>query len=166
MPVSVFIPDLILENVMCITPQLLEKRGIKAVVLDVDNTLTSHGNPEPWEGVIEWLALMKNTGIKLIISSNNTRERVEPFARRLGVDFVSMSCKPLPVGLSRAVKRFGLAKRQVAIVGDQIFTDVLGGNLEGIQTILVKPFEPEEGKLFRFKRRFEQRFIDAYYKKN
>lgn len=162
---SVFLPDLILENVMCITPQLLEERGIRAIVLDVDNTLTSHGNPEPWEGVTEWLTLMKGLGIPLMISSNNTRERVEPFASRLGVDFVPMSCKPLPIGLSRAVKRFNLPKKQVTIVGDQIFTDVLGGNLEGIQTILVKPFEEEQGRLFQLKRRFEQRFISAYYRK-
>ncbi len=163
---SLFIPDLMLNNLTELGFSDLKKRGIKGIVLDVDNTLTLHGSQEVLPIVLDWLASMKSQGMKLMLVSNNTRERVTPFAQRLGLDFVAMGCKPLPYGLKRAQRQMGLSADQIALVGDQIYTDILGGNAAGFWTILVEPFELESGAFFRLKRSLEQLHIRKYRKKN
>lgn len=162
---SIFTPDLCLEDITWINASLLEKYHIKGIILDVDNTLTHHGSQEVEQRILDWLAEMKRLGIGLSIVSNNYERRVRPFAEKLGLEFVSFGCKPLTRGISIACKRLGLSKKQVAIVGDQIYTDVLGGNLKGIFTILVNPFEPEAGRLFRLKRSLEKIHIKKYYRR-
>ena len=161
---SFFIPDLILNTVLDVTPELLASLGVKAAILDVDNTLTTHGNPEPALGVQEWIDEMQTAGIPLMIVSNNVMERVRPFAQRLGLPFVSMGCKPLTFGFTKACKRFGRKPKEVAIIGDQIFTDVLGGSLKGMKTILVNPLDVDTGLVFRIKRRLERRFVRKYHR--
>lgn len=104
--------------------------------------------------------------MKLTILSNNSRERVEPFARKLGLDFVARACKPLPFGMTRAQRLFGLPKKQIAVIGDQIFTDIVGGNWKGMYTILVEPFTLEQGVFFRLKRKLERYPIRRYQKQN
>lgn len=162
---SLFLPEIAVKHVMDIDYNLLQRFGIKGLVLDVDNTLTTHGHPEPSQGVIEWLEQMRRDGIQLMILSNNTTERVQPFAKKLGLEFISRACKPIPIGLNKAVKKFGLQKDQVALVGDQIYTDILGANLGKTHSILVEPFLPEDGILFRLKRKLEQPWLNKYKKK-
>ncbi len=154
-----FAPDFRMKSVTAITPAFLRQHQIKALALDVDNTLTTHGNPEPGAGVSEWLDSMRAAGIPMLLVSNNSRERVMPFAKRLGLDFVSRACKPLSVGLTKACKVFGLPPEQVAMVGDQLFTDILGGNRKGMQTILTEPILLEDGPFFRFKRKLENKLM-------
>lgn len=142
-----------------ITPEILGKMNIRGLILDVDNTLTTHDNPKPAEGVEEWIALMKSSGIKLMIVSNNHLPRVRPFADMLGIDFVCDGKKPLRKGFGEAVKRLGMPKKNLAAVGDQIFTDVLGANLMGIKMLYVAPIEHEKTAFFKIKRRLEIPFI-------
>ena len=158
-------PKVMVRRVTDLDEEFFQSRGIRAVVLDVDNTLTTHSNPVPAPGIPEWIGRMKAAGLELTILSNNYRERVEPFARRLGMDFVSMACKPLTIGLTRACRRYGLKPRQVCLVGDQIFTDIVGGNLKGVLTVLVEPYELEHKWSFRLKRRLERPIIRRYRKK-
>ena len=153
---ALFKPTFALRSVLEITPAALKLHGIKALILDIDNTLTTHDNPVPAEGVQEWIADMKKHGIKLIVVSNNRAERVIPFARLLKLRFVPNGAKPLPMGIIRAVKRLGLKKSEVCIVGDQIFTDILGANLSGIRSIFVDPIEPEKSRFFKIKRTVEK----------
>lgn len=154
-----FLPDYHLQSLLQIDLDFLKKAGLRALVLDVDNTLTTHGNPVPAAGVLEWIGEMRAEGLPMLIVSNNSHERVEPFARLLGLEFVSRGAKPLPAGFRRAQERFGLPAAQIGAVGDQIFTDILGGNLAGLTTILVDPITPETGPFFRFKRGLEKPFI-------
>ncbi|MBR5496185.1 MAG: YqeG family HAD IIIA-type phosphatase [Oscillospiraceae bacterium] len=163
---ALFTPDIMLNKITDIDLSLFEKWGIKGVVLDIDNTLTLHDHPTPAEGVVQWLDNMKQNGIKFTVASNNTKERVAPFAQKLGVGFEARSCKPLTFGLTRACKHFGLKPREVAIIGDQIFTDILGGNLKGLKTILVVPFEHEKGPFFKLKRKLEKPIIYIYNRKH
>lgn len=153
---AIFKPTYALKKITEITPAALEKRGIKALILDVDNTLTTHNNPTPAKGVPEWIEKMYSAGIKLIIVSNNNAERVTPFAEMLGVHFVPNGAKPLPMGILKAVRELGVPKNRVCAVGDQIFTDILGANLAGIRSIFVYPIEPETSLPFRFKRTVEK----------
>lgn len=146
-----------------ITPEFLKKNNIKGLILDLDNTLTTHDNPQPGEGVLEWLQLMKESGIKMMIVSNNHGPRVKPFADMLGLDFVSEGKKPLTKGFTEAVKLMGISKKEVAAVGDQIFTDVLGANLFGIKMLYVVPIEHEKTTFFKVKRKLEKPFLPKKY---
>lgn len=154
-----FKPTYVFDKVGEITPEFLKRKHIKGLLLDLDNTLTTHNNPEPPQSSLDWLDKMRSSGIKLMIVSNNSAERVTPFAERLGLDFVSRGAKPLTFGYSRAQRLMGVEKRDLAAVGDQIFTDVMGSNLMGIRSIFVFPIEPETSLPFRFKRTVEKIFL-------
>jgi HAD superfamily phosphatase (TIGR01668 family) len=133
----------------------LVARGIRGLILDVDNTMTTHGNPQPATGVPEWLDRVRQAGIRCVILSNNTPRRVEPFARLLSLEFEADAAKPLPGGFWRACSHMGVLPSEAASVGDQIFTDILGANLAGIHSIFVDPAQPEGGGFFRLKRLLE-----------
>lgn len=154
-----FKPTYVFDKVGEITPEFLHKKNIKALLLDLDNTLTTHNNPVVPQSSLEWINKMKAAGIKLMIVSNNHAPRVEPFARQLGIDFESEGKKPLTFGYTRAIERLGVDMKNAAAVGDQIFTDVLGSNLKGIRSIFVFPIQPETSLPFRFKRACEKPFL-------
>ncbi|MCL2053690.1 MAG: YqeG family HAD IIIA-type phosphatase [Oscillospiraceae bacterium] len=151
-------PTYELNHIFDITPRFLAEIGVKGLILDIDNTMTTHDNPTAAEGVSEWLTLMNSHKIKMIILSNNTPERVRPFARVLKLRFVSKGRKPLSSGFKRAIAKLKLPKSQICAVGDQIFTDILGANLAGVKSILVHPFEAEKTLFFKFKRFMEKPF--------
>ena len=160
-----FTPDYIFKRITFITPEFLQNHGIKALILDVDNTLTAHGSQQLPEDIEKWLLLMKQSGIKLTISSNNTKKRVQPFADNIGLEFVYFSCKPLPFALAKARKRMGFKRSETALVGDQIFTDVLGAGLSGMKMLMVVPMAKDTKPTILFKRRLEKPFINRYYRK-
>ena len=143
----------------------LTENGVKALVLDMDNTLSMHGNPAAEAGVDEWLGKMRALGVKMRVVSNNTNKRVAPLAALLGLEFTANGAKPLTFGVNRAVKAMGAAKSETLVVGDQIFTDVMAGNLAGIRTVLVEPFHLEKTWTFRLKRRVESVVFHRDYSK-
>lgn len=161
---SVFKPHYIFEKTTKITPRFLKELGITNLLLDVDNTLTTHDNPDPTPGIPQWIEQMKSAGIKMVIISNNNRERVAPFAAKLGLPFTSMSCKPLPYGYIKGMKILGGNRHNTAMIGDQIFTDVMGANLSGMKCLMVLAIQAEESAGFKFKRKIEKGFIEKYLK--
>ena len=146
-----------------ITPDILKRLDIRGLILDLENTLTTHDNPVPAEGVMDWLSLMKKNNIRLMIVSNNHPPRVRPFADMLGLEFVCEGAKPLTKGFAEALRRMKLPKKHIAAVGDQIFTDVLGANLFGIKMLYVVPIEHEKTAFFKLKRFLEKPFIPKKY---
>lgn len=154
-----FKPTYVFNNVTEITADFLNKHNIKGLILDLDNTLTTHNNPNPPQSSLDWLDKMKKSGIKMMIVSNNSAERVTPFANALGLHFVPNGRKPLTFGYTQAIKEMGIHKKSIAAVGDQIFTDILGSNLKGIRSLFVFPIEPETSLPFRFKRACEKPFL-------
>jgi len=162
---SKFLPDYMFSRVWDITPEFLREHKIVSLIMDLDNTLARAHSPEAWPGVHEWLMLMESSGIRIIILSNNTEKRILSFLQnKYNYDYISMSGKPLRINFSKAVKLLRTPKKNVAMVGDQIFTDILGGNMSGIMTILVEPFEikGEGGFFFDLKRKAESRYINKY----
>ncbi len=157
----IFEPTYVFNDITGITPKFLKRKHIKGIVLDVDNTLTTHNNPTPPQSSMDWLVAVKTAGIKLIIVSNNKPPRVVPFAEILGLDYVANGKKPLSSGINEAVKRLGIDKRDVAAIGDQIFTDIMGANLAGIRSCFVFPMEPETSLPFRIKRTLEKPFLPS-----
>ena len=154
-----FKPNIKLKKITDITVPLLEKHGINALILDVDNTLSTHHGQVLTEGLQEWLDLMRENGIKMTVLSNSKSKRLEPFAKKIGLDYISLGLKPLPFGFWRALKRLNTKRKTTAIVGDQIFTDVLGGNIVGLKTIMLTPIKPETSLRFRIKRKLESYLI-------
>ncbi len=154
-----FKADYAFRRVTEITSDFLLNNNIKGLLLDLDNTLTTHDNPVAGDGVMEWIDSMKTAGIKLVIVSNNHAPRVKPFADMLGLDFVCEGKKPLSSGFNRAKERMGIPFSELAVVGDQIFTDILGANLRRVRGIFVYPIEHEKTKFFKFKRWAEKPFL-------
>lgn len=159
------VPTVIFKRVTAITPQYLAQHGIKALILDIDNTLTGHGSQALPDDVEKWLCDMQAAGIKMMVASNNFKKRVAPFAERIGLDFTAFSCKPAPFGLMRARKMMNVSKNELALVGDQIYTDALGANLYGIRTLLVVPMYEDTKPTIALKRRLEKPVLSRYYKK-
>lgn len=154
-----FRADHAFRRVTEITPEFLMNNNIRGLLLDVDNTLTTHDNPVPAEGVAQWIGKIRAAGIQMVIVSNNHPPRVKPFADMLGLDFVCEGKKPLSSGFNRAQKLMGIPFKQLAVVGDQIFTDMLGANLKRVKAIFVYPIEHEKTKFFKFKRWAEKPFL-------
>lgn len=149
-------PTIMLNKITDITPELLKKLDVGYLLLDVDNTLASYISHEPIEGAVQWAADMQNKGFKLVIVSNNYKKRVKPFAEKFGLDYISFAIKPLPYGYLRASKMLGVKPRECAIVGDQVFTDIVGANMCGMKSILLEPVELEAGFPIRIRRIFEK----------
>ncbi len=156
-----FYPDLYLENIGSITASMLTKMGMEAVVLDVDNTLVPHDDPNPTPEVEKFLSDMREGNIKICVVSNNNEKRVKPFCDRLGVEyFVSDALKPRAYGYLKAAEIMGVKAEKTAAIGDQIFTDVWGGNRAGCYTILLKPIDTESEPFYiKIKRILEKPFI-------
>lgn len=158
-------PRRMVKHITDLPASFFKERGLRAVILDVDNTLTTHNNPVPAEGVPEWIRTMQEAGLTLTILSNNYKERVEPFAKQLGLPFVSMAAKPLSFGVGRACRKLKIRRKETALIGDQIFTDMICGNLAGVYTVLVEPYEPETTRSFRIRRRLEKPVIRRFLEK-
>ena len=162
----ILLPDIKLERITDISIQLLNKFDIKALLLDVDNTMSTHHGTVLTDGLTEWIAEMQQGGIKLCVLSNSKEKRVAPFAQRIGLPYISLGLKPLPTGYFRGVKRLQEKRKNVAIVGDQMFTDVLGGRAVGVKTILLTPIKPEDGWIFKIRRKLEKKIIGKYKLEN
>ncbi len=154
-----FKPDFAFYRITDIEISFLKREKIKGLILDVDNTLTTHDNPVPAKGVKEWIEDMKHNGIKLMIVSNNHSPRVKPFADMLRLDFVCEGKKPLSKGFREASAKMRLPFRELGAVGDQIYTDILGANFFGIKSLYVSPIEYEKTAFFKFKRKMEIPFL-------
>jgi HAD superfamily phosphatase (TIGR01668 family) len=161
-----FVPDIMFDNALDISPELLIAKGIRAVVLDIDNTLVTYGVAEPTEEVIAWIDTLKNAGLGVAIASNNHAPRVELFNEKIGVFATCESKKPSARAVKAACEHFGVQPSETAVIGDQIFTDVWCARNAGALAILVKPIPYPENLFFKCKRVLEKPFIRAYRKKN
>ncbi|MBQ2888022.1 MAG: YqeG family HAD IIIA-type phosphatase [Firmicutes bacterium] len=117
----------------------LERLGYRALLFDVDNTITTWNSPDIAPEVVAWFAALADSNLQGCIISNNSAERLRPLAEQLGLQFVSKARKPLPVGYKRAMRLLGVEQRQTLMIGDQLLTDILGANLAGVDSVLLKP---------------------------
>lgn len=131
------LPDLILPAVTDLTPELLQKRGVRLLMLDFDNTLLPYTTDTPTVEVAAWLDAMKQSGILLCVVSNSRKERVKIFCKKYDIPCITHACKPFSKGIRECLKQFSLKPGECALVGDQIYTDTLGANSLGVQSILV-----------------------------
>ncbi|GHV29859.1 hypothetical protein FACS189481_3290 [Clostridia bacterium] len=156
---DMFLPDYVFNKIWDISEEDIKGMGVKFLLLDIDNTLTEHNGKTPRVEALKWLKKLKEVGIDAAIVSNGRAKRVKEFAGVLGLQYEYSSRKPLRVGFKNIVERLGWPKSETAIIGDQIYTDVLGGNAFGIKTILVCPIEVERRLFLRLKRILEKPFL-------
>ena len=160
---GLFVPDYYFDTVYDITPELLKKHGVKGIILDIDNTLVPYEIPEPTEENIAWLELMHKSGIRTAFVSNNHKQRVELYNEKLGCPAFYDSGKPMKKACNRALEALGLEAKECAIIGDQVFTDVVAGrNAHLGMAILVKPIKDKKNLFFRFKRLLEKPVLATY----
>jgi len=137
--------------------------GIKALILDIDNTLVTYDDPKPTESVAAWLNAMHAAGVQTAFVSNNHAPRVESFCEGLGCYYHANAKKPSRKYLRKAMEHMGTTVDNTACVGDQLFTDVWAGNRCGIRAFLVPPIKDLNIFSMRLKRCLEKPFIKAYY---
>ncbi len=158
-------PEYIFRAIEAITPEFLRQHGITALVLDVDNTLTGDGSQQLDATVQQWLDTMRAAGVRLTIVSNNTAARVRPFADRVGLAWVPLACKPLPVGLAVARRRLWRSQKSDGHGGRP---DLYGPPCRGAVRHPLPVYHAAWGDHQRgvqFKRRFEPYWLDRYYQK-
>ncbi len=160
-----FKPHYIKNCITDISVDFLKENNISALLLDVDNTMSiAHANKTLRPGLTDWMEELKQKGIALMILSNAKSRRAKLFAENVGLPVIGMAAKPLPFGYLKAARTLALPKKQIAIVGDQIFTDVLGGKLSGVKTIWVTDITPEDKTFFKIKRYFERIMLKRWQK--
>lgn len=154
-----------LNNVKEISIELLEKNHIKGLILDVDNTLIDFDKKMP-DGVEAWAQNLKKAGIKFCILSNSNKvDKVKSVANQLEIPFLYFAKKPFKSGFKKAKAVLGIEAENIAVVGDQIMTDVIGANRSHMFSILVKPIEEKDYLLTKIKRPLERLIIQRYLKK-
>lgn len=157
-------PRLYLTNIKEITLDLLKENKIKGLILDVDNTLIDY-DKNLIEGAKEWCDNLKENKIKICILSNTNKiKKVEKVAKILDLEYIYFAHKPNKKGFYKAQELLRLKAEQIATVGDQVFTDVLGGNKVGMFTILTKPIDERDILITKFKRPLEKLVIKKYLK--
>lgn len=155
-------PNEYLESVKDISLELLNKNDIKGLILDVDNTLINLERKMP-AGVSEWAKHLKSNGIKMCILSNSNKiEKIESVAKIIDVPYIFFAKKPFKSGFIRAKELLKLDNKNIAVVGDQIFTDIIGANRCNMFSILVKPIEEKDYLLTKIKRPLEKLVIKKY----
>ena len=159
------VPELYCDDIYSITPEYIKGKGICAVILDIDNTLVPYEIAEPTPEVRAWLQALTDNGIKVAFVSNNHAERVELFNRTLGFPAFPDSGKPLKKACRKAMEALGSKPENTAIIGDQVFTDVLAGRNAGLAAaFLVKPIKDKTNLFFRAKRLLEVPVLNKYKK--
>lgn len=157
-------PDLYLDNVTEINATLLKKNKIEGLILDVDNTLIDYYR-NLIDGAEEWCEELKNEGIKCIILSNsNKKDKIEKVAKSLNIEYLMFAKKPMKSGFRKALDQMGLLPEKVAVVGDQLFTDVLGAKRMNMFSILVKQVGEKDIFITKLKRPIENAIINKYLK--
>ena len=159
MVIENYMPDFAVEAVYDLTVESLQKQGIKAVLVDLDNTLIAWNNPDGTSEMKRWLHDLRDAGIRIIVVSNNSKKRVQRAVEKFGIDYVYWALKPFTFGIDRAMKEFQYEKNEVVMVGDQLMTDIRAAHRAGIRSILVKPLVQHDSIKTKFNRARERRVM-------
>lgn len=160
MMIGLLCPHFRVQSVLDLGAERLSGLGLDALLLDVDCTLKRYRQAECGGDVRAWVDGLRDAGIGMCLVSNGRAQRIQTVAQRLDLPFVAAACKPLPFKIRMAVRKMGFHRKRTAMVGDQLFADVLAGRLAGLVSILVEPIHPEEEPWFtRLKRRPERALL-------
>ena len=139
-----FVPDIYQKSIYYINYEKLLDDGIKCLLFDLDNTCVPYKEKMPNDKLVELFKNLEDMDFKLIIFSNATRKRIAPFKKKLNVDCLARAHKPRKSSFMKILKLFNYNLSEVAIIGDQLYKDILGGNKVGIKTVLVNPMSKDD----------------------
>lgn len=162
---EMFFPDLIVDKVQDIELEQLIERGIKNLILDIDNTLVPNHVKVADDSTVDWIEKVRESGFEVCIVSNATKKRVVKFNEKLKLDAVYRALKPGSWAFKKAMGIMNAKPLETAVVGDQIFTDIYGGKRLNLFTILVKPIHKNEALFVKFKRYPEKFVLDRYHRR-
>ena len=154
-----YIPDIYQKSIYTIDYQKLQNRGIKCLLFDLDNTLVPASIKCPNKKIKDLFNELKEKGFRVILFSNSPKKRLKTFKDDLEVDCCASACKPLSGKFLSILTTYNYNVSEVAIIGDQLLTDILGGNKVGITTILINPVSAKDAFLTRMTRIYEKRII-------
>lgn len=153
---DLLVPSMVADTLFDIKLAELRQRGIRGIAVDLDNTIIPWNSPQICPEVLEWLNNLAAENFKLCLISNNGQRRVRKIAELCKAPFVAYALKPSNRGFYRAARVMELPPRAIAVIGDQLFTDILGGNRLGMFTIWVKPLTRNEFAGTRITRQLER----------
>lgn len=154
-----YIPDIYQKSIYSIDYQKLLNRGIKCILIDLDNTLVAPSIKNPNKKIKNLFSELKELGFRIIIFSNGSKRRVKPFQEQLEVEGVYRALKPSSKKFYQILEKYHYNESQVAIIGDQLLTDIAGGNKVGITTILINQVSPHDELLTRLNRMIERHLL-------
>ncbi len=152
-------PRLSVSSVFDVDLDDLVNRGYRGLIMDLDNTLVAWNHPEVPKTLKLWLKDVSHRNIEMCIVSNNLSQRVEEFSTKIGVSFIAKAAKPRRRAFRQAMRKMGTYAETTAVIGDQVFTDILGGNRLQLYTILVHPLATEEFWTTRLVRKLEHQVV-------
>ncbi len=162
---KILYPNAYFDSILNIDTEFLKQNQIKGLILDVDNTLIDY-NKNMLEGLDKWIKNIKQNNIKLyILSNSNKKEKVANIANKLQIEYSYFAKKPLKTGFNKVKKIINLDSKNIAVIGDQIFTDVIGANRCKMFSILVKPIDNKDIWATKIKRPIENSIIKRYLEK-
>lgn len=159
-------PRYMIPDLSGLTDEFLEFNGIRGIIFDIDNTLVGFRVATPPPEILALFDRLESKGIRIAVASNNKRERVELFCRGLDFPAYHRACKPLGFALRKIRKGWGIPAKQIAVVGDQIYTDMLGANCAGMISVLVDIIDTKETVFFKIKRALEKPVIERKRRKD
>ncbi len=155
-----FYPDDYYPSIMDIDYMKIYKKGIRGLVFDIDNTIVPYNTYEIPDSVLDLFKNLTRKGFAICFLSNNKKKRVSHFIKLFNIHGFHTALKPTPFGILRAIKYLRLPKNKIAIIGDQIFTDVICGRLQKIYTVLVDPIVERTDFINKFKRSLELNILN------
>ncbi len=160
-----FLPNKHVKSIFEITPEYLQAIDKKGIIVDLDNTLIPWNEQYATEPIKQWLKEMEGANIQVIIFSNNNEERVSLFANPIETPFIFRAKKPLKKAFKKAQSLMNLPKDSIVVIGDQLLTDILGGNRVGYYTILVVPIVQSDAWITKINRQTERLILNHFYRK-
>lgn len=160
-----FLPDIYAESIFTIDYKKLKNKGIKCILFDVDNTICPAREEVFYEQTKKLLNKLKKD-FKIVLFSNNFPKRITKFGNYYDVDIACLAIKPLSYKYRYILKKYGLKKGEVAAIGDQLLTDIQGGNNVGITTILVNPISDLDERETWLNRQIEKKIFNVFEKKD
>lgn len=153
---KMLIPDFLADKAYELTPEFFKKLGVTTIITDLDNTIDNWRNYEPCEEAKKWVKSLKDNGLRVILASNSKSDRVLEYAKHLDVEVIPFCLKPSKRKIVNYVKSNNISSNEVAMVGDQIFTDTIVANNSGYIMILVEPLSTDDDWRTFFNRRMEK----------
>ncbi len=157
--IDLFIPDMYQKSIYHINYDKLYEDGIRCLLFDLDNTMVPYGDLEPSSKLVDFVEELKDMGFRIIIFDDASKKRLLPFKNTLNVDCAYNAKKPNMDKFMKVIDNFKLDLPELAIIGDELRSDVFGGNRIGIKTILVNPISTSDSFKTKFYRRFERKII-------